>query len=299
MKPLIYKNIWKGLLDHFSKWKWHIKVLWTISLLAVLVYSLYFRFHNSFSTSASWPTTSAIIENSNFKSGFRESDFGAYTQTLCFLEYVYEIRSIKYRHTDQIDLGANISKGTAALTADKFKKGQTIQIRYSPNDPNIHYIDDLYSTQERFSWGPIVLLSIFSILSIYMCFNHVDKKTTKRNMPYKKATDLPWDKLFREADRVIRQTIAELPQDLKVHAEKIPFILEKWPAKPGVLGTYHGFTHKEVSDQLGPIFVYLGTIYEYCEKNEEQFSREVRKTWLHEFGHYLGWEEHEVEKFGL
>jgi predicted Zn-dependent protease with MMP-like domain len=120
----------------------------------------------------------------------------------------------------------------------------------------------------------------------------------------KKNNDLPWEELFKRADDTVRQIVSELPKEVQAHAKKIPYILEKWHPSPKshttlILGTYHGFVSDRLSDQHGPIFLYLGDIYQYCSENQKNFEKEVRTTWLHEFGHYVGWDEDKVRAHDL
>jgi predicted Zn-dependent protease with MMP-like domain len=47
------------------------------------------------------------------------------------------------------------------------------------------------------------------------------------------------------------------------------------------------------------IRLFLDSLWESVEQDEETFRHEVRITFLHELGHYLGWEEEEIEAYGL
>jgi predicted Zn-dependent protease with MMP-like domain len=40
-------------------------------------------------------------------------------------------------------------------------------------------------------------------------------------------------------------------------------------------------------------------IWEYVEMDEQDYLDEVGTTFLHELGHYLGWDEDEIEERGL
>lgn len=113
--------------------------------------------------------------------------------------------------------------------------------------------------------------------------------------------DLPWESLFERAEKVVNSVIQSLPAELRERADNIPCLFEKWPDSQladGTLGTYTGFEHGHVSDQNGPIVLFLGAIYNYCAE-EDDFEEEVRMTYLHEFGHHLGMDESDLEDRGL
>ena len=112
--------------------------------------------------------------------------------------------------------------------------------------------------------------------------------------------DLPWEKLFAEADRVINELIKSLPVQLQAEAERVPCLLEKWPPEGDeALGRCLSFEEHVVSDAPGPFVLYLGTIYCHCEEEGLDFSEEVRVTYLHELGHHLGLDEGDLDERGL
>ena len=45
--------------------------------------------------------------------------------------------------------------------------------------------------------------------------------------------------------------------------------------------------------------LYLESLWDFAEGDAEIFRDEVRITYLHELGHYLGWGEDEVAARGL
>lgn len=114
------------------------------------------------------------------------------------------------------------------------------------------------------------------------------------------ADDLPWEDLFERADKTIKQTIASLPAPIREHAEKVATLLEKWPHdEPDMLGQFHGFEDNHISETMGPLFIFIGPIHELCLEDGIQFEDEVRLTYLHELGHFLGLDEDDLEERGL
>jgi predicted Zn-dependent protease with MMP-like domain len=116
------------------------------------------------------------------------------------------------------------------------------------------------------------------------------------------SEDYPWEDLFDRADKTIKQTIATLPGPIREHAEKIATLLEKWPlgdAEDDLLGQFHGFEESHISETMGPIFIFVGPIHELCMEEDVSFEAEVRMTYLHELGHFLGLDESDLEDRGL
>ncbi len=109
-----------------------------------------------------------------------------------------------------------------------------------------------------------------------------------------------WTKLQARAERIVAQTIDELPAEIQAEARGIPCLFERQCVDdPEILGIYGHFSAGEVSVANGPIILYLETLRDYCEEEGEDFDREVRLTYLHELGHHFGWDEGDLEERGL
>ncbi len=78
-------------------------------------------------------------------------------------------------------------------------------------------------------------------------------------------------------------------------------LAEGW--EPDILGLFVGHEHLgELADAqpLPPqILLFLENIWDLAEGAEPIYRDEVRLTYLHELGHYLGWDEDEVARRGL
>jgi predicted Zn-dependent protease with MMP-like domain len=102
-----------------------------------------------------------------------------------------------------------------------------------------------------------------------------------------------------------------LPEDIRVLAQKVPVICEDFPSEetvregldPDLLGLFVGASHGEEANQDTPlppqIIIYIGSIWDYVEGDLPAFRKEVKVTYLHELGHFLGWDEDEVAERGL
>jgi len=118
-----------------------------------------------------------------------------------------------------------------------------------------------------------------------------------------------WKRLKELALAEVEATLVALPKPLRERAEKLPVTFECQPnaglqadgIEPDTLGL---FTGPEFADEgnvpLPPqIILFLENIWDFAEVDEEIFREEVRTTFLHELGHYLGLDEDELTERGL
>lgn len=152
----------------------------------------------------------------------------------------------------------------------------------------------------------LVLLAVCGFVAfVVWAVNSLASRELKKRKPVQEVfrMDVPWEKQFRVADAVIRELIPTLPAVIRKEAEIVPFILEKWPPEggpPNILGLYLGQYHPGViSASPGPIKVFVGTHYEFCEREGIDFAEEIRRTYLHELGHHLGLDEFDLEERGI
>ena len=103
-----------------------------------------------------------------------------------------------------------------------------------------------------------------------------------------------------------------LPEVVREAAEEVPTAYYARPTKEmrteglegDLLGLFVGPNRLEEWDEGGEgappeILLFLENIWEEGGGNEEGFREEVRVTYLHELGHYLGLEEEGLEARGL
>jgi predicted Zn-dependent protease with MMP-like domain len=117
------------------------------------------------------------------------------------------------------------------------------------------------------------------------------------------AASNEWNLLVERAGNTVQAAIAELPDDVRAEAEAVPVLFEERSERDGdgkvILGIYRGFTEGRVSARKGPIVLYLRTIEEIAGRLAGGFEDQVRRTFLHELGHHLGWGEADVRARGL
>jgi len=121
--------------------------------------------------------------------------------------------------------------------------------------------------------------------------------------------NLNWEKLCAIASAEVEATVSALPKPLRVRAEGLPVTFERRPnadlqadgIEPDTLGLFTGAEF--VGDGNIPlppqIMLFLENLREFAEGDEVVFREEVRTTFLHELGHYLGLDEDELTERGL
>ena len=117
--------------------------------------------------------------------------------------------------------------------------------------------------------------------------------------------------LVRIASEVVAAAQRRLPPDVREAAKAVPVRFEPSPGpdllaqgmEPDLLGLFSGSpVGTELSpDNLEPprIYLYTANLWDYAEEDVEAYRDEVRLTYLHELGHFLGWDEDQVAERGL
>ena len=107
------------------------------------------------------------------------------------------------------------------------------------------------------------------------------------------------------------EVVASLPDDLRAFAKELPVFYEfdiarHWlrdGVEPDSLGLFSGPSRTDPDDFECPeapaITLFLRNLRDYCADEGLSFEEEVRVTYLHEFGHYLGLEEGDMAARGL
>ncbi|HAM73326.1 MAG TPA: hypothetical protein DCM86_16960 [Verrucomicrobiales bacterium] len=113
------------------------------------------------------------------------------------------------------------------------------------------------------------------------------------------------------AEAAVRATQRGLPEALRLAASRVPVAYESLPPaelladgiEPDTLGLFVGSTREELEagvPQLpSKIALYLENLWEFAGGDRPLFQEEVRITYLHELGHYLGLDEEDLADRGL
>ena len=118
--------------------------------------------------------------------------------------------------------------------------------------------------------------------------------------------------LERIAKTEVEALRLQLPREMARPAADVPVVYLPRPTKamvrddgvdPDLLGLFVGpncAEGVESGDPLPPeILLFLENLWDYADGDEEIFREEVRVTYYHELGHYLGLEEGDLEDRGL
>jgi predicted Zn-dependent protease with MMP-like domain len=113
------------------------------------------------------------------------------------------------------------------------------------------------------------------------------------------------------AEATVQATRRRLPLPVRALADSLPVVYHDWPSdeilgeefEPDILGMFvgppFGATVGESGEVPPQILLFLENIWDFVEGDRTEFASEVKLTYLHELGHYLGWDEDEVAARGL
>ncbi len=118
------------------------------------------------------------------------------------------------------------------------------------------------------------------------------------------------NRLLTWARDEIATTLARLPADLRDKARAVPVTFEPRPSPgmvddgiaPDTLGLFCGEALNDPpSDYPVPnqIILFLDVIWDFSGSDRETYLDEIHKTFLHELGHYFGFDEEELAQRGL
>ncbi len=116
---------------------------------------------------------------------------------------------------------------------------------------------------------------------------------------------------FEEIENLVKQTVEDLPEEFKSRLENVDILVEIWPteqdlrsifAHPGttLFGLYRGVPKTKRGDNYSgvlpdKIVIFAGPILSFARSLEEA-KRQIKKTVLHEIGHYFGMSEQAIRK---
>ncbi|MFP6899302.1 MAG: metallopeptidase family protein [Opitutales bacterium] len=118
-------------------------------------------------------------------------------------------------------------------------------------------------------------------------------------------SDPVYQRMLSLADNEVKAILAGLPDEVRDKAKDLTVMLEPWPSddlvedgvEPDLLGLFSGDAYPDgPSDAPLPpqVHLFLENLWDYCKEDENRFLEEVRVTYLHELGHYLGLDEDEL-----
>lgn len=122
---------------------------------------------------------------------------------------------------------------------------------------------------------------------------------------------MDFETLSKWANEEVRGVLGALPPELTKPAKACAVSFEERPGR-GVhdedlegdeLGLFEGQSLLEepgvVASEMPRIRLFLRNLWEWVEEDEQDYRDEVGTTFMHELGHYFGWDEQDVEERGL
>lgn len=121
----------------------------------------------------------------------------------------------------------------------------------------------------------------------------------------KLSTNLKPD-LHQLAASSVKQVRSRLPAELRAASEPVVTLYQTVPDQtlldqgwePDLLGLFEGASRLEAdphaSDPPPRIILYLDNLWDLAEGDPHIFTDEVRTTYLHELGHFLGFDEDDL-----
>ncbi|MDP3940427.1 MAG: tetratricopeptide repeat protein [Deltaproteobacteria bacterium] len=123
---------------------------------------------------------------------------------------------------------------------------------------------------------------------------------------------LPAEISVEECERIIDEVIQSFEPEVHRFIENVTIQVEDFASRrivsednvsPQVLGLFVGTPYQEktsIAQATGPdVILIFRKSLEKIAGNREELVDEIRKTLLHEVGHYLGFEEHELHDLGF
>jgi predicted Zn-dependent protease with MMP-like domain len=109
---------------------------------------------------------------------------------------------------------------------------------------------------------------------------------------------IDWEDLAQQQVAEIQHTLPEL---IRARAMEVPVFFSR--ASSAFLGLFEGYSLIQgppaQPDEMPRITLFVDTLAQAANYRRNLFLREVRTTYLHELGHYLGWDEDQVADAGL
>jgi len=107
------------------------------------------------------------------------------------------------------------------------------------------------------------------------------------------------------AQRQIVEIQDELPELIRARATEVPVFFSR--ARDGQrgrwLGVFEGYSlmagPPALPEEMPRITLFIDALAEAANYQRMAFLREVRTTYLHELGHYFGWNEEQIANVGL
>lgn len=113
-------------------------------------------------------------------------------------------------------------------------------------------------------------------------------------------------------ERVVRESMDNLPRSIREHVEHVPVLVEDFPSvdlitqenlSPQILGLFLGVPRTAAGETEQPtdldrVLLFKRNLEKVC-RDEAEMAEQIQITVRHEIGHYLGLDEDDMERLGL
>ena len=113
---------------------------------------------------------------------------------------------------------------------------------------------------------------------------------------------IDWEDL---AQQQIVEIQHALPESIRDRAMEVPvfFSRKRYGQSATCVGVFEGYSLNEgpptQPHEMPRITLFVEILAQAASYRKTEFLRDVRTTYLHELGHYFGWDEKQVEDVGL
>jgi predicted Zn-dependent protease with MMP-like domain len=113
---------------------------------------------------------------------------------------------------------------------------------------------------------------------------------------------IDWEGL---AEKHLAEIQLTLPEPIRTRAMEVPVFFSRATDEESAscLGIFEGNSLMEESPiqpgDMPRITLFVETLAQSANHRKKAFLREVRLTYLHELGHYFGWDEEQIGDVGL
>ncbi len=111
---------------------------------------------------------------------------------------------------------------------------------------------------------------------------------------------VPFNKLLRLAETEVARALERLPDNVRTAAFECAVtyesvsdaLVEDASLGDDLLGLFEGLDRLDpqpsIPEEMPRIRLFLDNLWAYCDGDELAYRKEIRITYLHELGHYLG-----------
>ena len=113
-----------------------------------------------------------------------------------------------------------------------------------------------------------------------------------------------FEELLAQAEAEVARVVADLPPEVRARADELSVFFERVPdeselelgVEPDTLGFFDDAGEYTAVPRMR---LWLENIAGFAQETGASYLDEVRITYLHELGHFLGWDEEEIDERGL